>query len=217
MLAHRTAAASPAAHGAGVDLRPLVAAVLPAGGAGLAAALGMLRAVHVLPGAFATAVVGPAGAPRGAGVPAGLAFHPAEHAWWQVSLRNRYGEAALETVRRLRPAVVEVHDSLDVAARLAERLRPLPVVVILHSDPQGQRGWAAPARRTFMLAQATRMATASAEFRARLLEGVHPAMRRCDLLPDWTGAEAARGAADALDALRQDALKAWSRRLDATI
>jgi hypothetical protein len=212
MMLHRVAAAPQADPSAGAEVRPLVVAVLPKGGPGLAAALGMMRAVQGRTGAFETELVGP----RGAAAPAGMAFCPAEHAWWQVSLRNRYAEAALETVRRLRPAVVEVHDSLDVAARLAERLRPVPVVVILHSDPQGQRGWRGAAARTFLLAQATRVATASAAFRARLLEGVHPAMRRCDLLPDWNGAAGA-DAADALDALRHDALKAWSRRLDATI
>jgi hypothetical protein len=192
---------------------PLVVSVLPPAGPGHDAALAMLRGVYPLSAAFDCTVVGPPSAEERAGLP----FRAAAQAWWQVSLRRRYAEAALETARRLGPAQVVVHDNLSVAALLAERMRPVPVVVILHSDPQAQRGWKAAPARTYLLAQATRVATASAAFRARLLEGVHASMRHCTLLPEWSGSNAARPAADALDALRHDALRAWSRTLDATI
>lgn len=212
MLIHRVAAA-PQADPPARTAPPLVVTVLPPAGRGHDAALAMLREVYALTGAFDCTVVGPPSADGAAGLP----FRAAAQAWWQVSLRRRYAEAALETTRRLGPALVEVHDNLTVAALLAERMRPVPVVVILHSDPQAQRGWKAAPARTYLLAQATRVATASATWRARLLDGVHASMRYCTLLPEWDGADAARQAADALDALRHDALRAWSRTLDATI
>lgn len=193
---------------------PTVAIVLPRrAGPAQAETLAMVRAVHALPGAFAPVLVGPDGVMP----PSGMAYHVALHGWWQISLRRRYAGAVVDTLRRLRPDVVEVHDTLTVAALVSERMRPVPVVAVLHSDPQAQRRWRDPASRTYLLAQVTRAATATPDWRRRLLEGVHHAMHHCDLLPDWSTALGARRAADALDTLRHDALQAWSRRLDVTI
>ena len=101
-----------------------------------------------------------------------------------------------------------------MAAILGGLFRPVPVVLIVHSDPQEQRGARDAVERTFLLAQVTRIGAVSAALRARVLEGVHPSMRLCAVLPSVDDATAA---GDALDALRVDALEAWSCRLDGPI
>ena len=161
-------------------------------------------------GRFRVVVLGP---PGGNGF-AGLEYREVKQPWRLGTAARRYAWVVARVLRGLRPAVIEVHDSLEVAAILGGVFRPVPVVLIVHSDPQGQRGARDAAKRTFQLAQVTRIGAVSPTLRARVLEGVHPSMRLCALLP---AAEDATAVGDALDALRVDALEAWSRRLDGPI
>lgn len=195
-----------------------VAIVLPpagttAGATAGAAASGMVDALRAIPSRFRRVLVGPPGMRA---VP-GMDQRIAQPSWFPGSACRRYAGGVATVLDDLLPAVIEVHDRPEVVLFLAERFRPVPVILILHTDPQALRGAHDGAARTFLLAQATRAATASAWVRARLLDGVHPAMRHCALLPGWEGEAQARQTADLLDALRLDALQAWSRRLDATI
>ena len=182
----------------------IVAVVLPPGGDSGA----VERMVAGACGRFRVVVLGP---PRERGF-AGLEYHVVVPLWLLGGMARRYAGGVARVLRGLGPAVIEVHDALEVAAILGGVFRPVPVVLIVHSDPQGQRGARDAAERTFLLAQVTRVGAVSAAGRARVLEGVHPSMRLCALLP---GEEPARG--DALDALRGDALEAWSRTLGGPI
>ena len=183
----------------------IVAVVLPPEGDCAAVA----RMVAGVGGRGRVVVVGPA---QGAGGFGGVEYRAVVPSWRPGSLTRRYAGGVARVLRGLGPAVIEVHDALEVAAILGGVFRPVPVVLIVHSDPQGRRGARDAAERTFLLAQVTRVGAVSAAGRARVLEGVHPSMRLCALLP---GEEPALG--DALDALRGDALEAWSRRLGGPI
>ena len=159
-------------------------------------------------GRFRVVVLGP---PRVGGF-GGLAYHPVAPSWRPAGAARRYAGAVARVLRALRPTVIEMHDALEVAAILGGMFRPLPVVLIVHSDPQGKPGARDAAARTFLLAQVTRVAAVSGPLRTRVLDGVHPSMRLCALLPPEGPAQA-----DALDALRGEAMEAWSRRLEEPI
>ena len=189
-----------------------VAIVLPPGPTSEQAAT-LVRRLHLLPSRFRSVVLGP----QGTGALAEIVHRPIRPAWLPTGAQYRYALRATDHLARLRPAVIEVHDAPEVANLLGGRFRPTPVVLVLHTDPQTQRGAHDPAARTFLLAQATRVAALSPDLRARLLDGVHPAMRHCTLLPPPDGPEGPQATADALDALRLDALKAWSRTLHGPI
>jgi hypothetical protein len=188
-----------------------VAIVLPPDPAGDAAAL--VRRLQLMPSRFRPVVLGP----PGTGALAEIVHRRIGLAWLPTGAQHRYAIRAADHLARLRPAVIEVHDAPQVASLLGGRFRPIPVLLILHTDPQAQRGAHDPAARTFLLAQATRVAAFSPDLCARLLEGVHPAMRHCTLLPPPDGPLGPQGTADALDTLRLDALKAWSRPLHGPI
>jgi UDP-glucose:(glucosyl)LPS alpha-1,2-glucosyltransferase len=160
--------------GAGGDPRPLVAVVLP-GGEGFSpevvGAVGLI--VHRLTGVaggFRTVVLGGAGpAPPFAD----RAFMPVR-AWPfpHLGARVRYPRAVLRTLRRLRPALVEVHNRPIIALRLAARLPGTKVVLVLHNDPQSMRRAGTPAARARLLRRLDGIVTVSEWIRARLLEGL---------------------------------------------
>ncbi len=160
-------------------------------------------------GRFRVVVLGP---PEAAGEFAEVAFRAVVPAWRLGSPARRYGGGVARVLRELGPAVIEEHDALEVATMLGGVFRPVPVVLVVHSDPQAQPGTRDAAGRTFLLAQVTRVAALSTALRVRVLDGVHPSMRQCALLPTEGPA-----LADALDALRADELEAWSRTLGGPI
>ena len=191
---------------------PRLAIVLPPPGIDAGPALRMQHALAGHPGRFNPVVLGPPG----------TAFNGLEHmhvtrSWLPGRAGRRYAAGVASALRRLHPAVIEVHDAPEVAAWLGGRFRPVPVILVVHIDPQTLPGAHDAAARTYLLAQATRVAAISAALRAQMLDGVHPAMRHCVLLPAADGADGAAALADALDTLRLDALKAWSRTLHGPI
>ena len=190
-----------------------VAVILPPAGPACEAAAILVRQIHLMPSRFRAVVFGPAGQ----GALAEVVHRRVGLAWLPTGAQHRYATRIAEQLTRLRPTVIEVHDAPEVASILGGRFRPIPVLLILHTDPQAQRGAQDPAARTYLLAQATRVAALSDALRTRLLEGVHPAVRHCTLLPPPDGPLGPQGTADALDTLRLDALKAWSRPLHGPI
>jgi hypothetical protein len=189
----------------------ILAVVLPPGASsGIAA---VVRRLLRQPSRFRPVVFGP----PGDGALAEIVHRPVPAATLFGDPQRRYAGRVADRLRALRPAVIEVHDAPEVASRLGGAFRPVPVLLVLHTDPPALRGAQDPATRTLLLAQVTRVATFSAAMRARLLEGVHPSMRQCTVLPPCDGAGGAAAAADALDTLRHDALRAWSRKLDEPI
>ncbi len=188
----------------------LVAMVLPPTGNAVPR---LALALAAQPGRFRAIVLAPQD---------GTPIHGLEHrriapSWVPGRPTWRYAATLTSALRQLHPAVIEVHDCPELAALLGGRFRPIPVILVVHTDPQNQRGAHDAAARTFLLAQATRVAALTADLRASVLQGVHPAMRHCALLPPPDGALGPAATADALDMLRLDALKAWSRPLHGPI
>ncbi len=165
-------------------LAPVVAMVLPPRegfAPGRSGAIGLLAHGVAVPGRFAPVVLGPAQpAPF-----ADVAFLPVRLSWLPLGTTRRYAIGAAAALRRLRPALIEVHNRLDLALFLARRFPAVPVLAFLNNDPQGMRGGASPAARTWALARLARIATSSAYLRTRLLEGVPPPARDPVVLPNW--------------------------------
>ena len=93
--------------------------------------------------------------------------------WWRIGNRNqRYAAAALPVLRRLSPALVEVHNRTEVALALAAGLADIPVSLILHNDPLTMRQARSVGERTRLLARLARVVTVSEFLRARLLDGI---------------------------------------------
>ncbi|HUZ62271.1 MAG TPA: glycosyltransferase family 4 protein [Acetobacteraceae bacterium] len=160
--------------GAPGDPRPLVAMVLP-GGEGFSpavvGAIGLI--VHRLAGVagpFRSVVLGQAGP---AAPFADRAFVPVQ-AWPlpRLGARARYPGAVLRVLRRLRPALVEVHNRPVIALMLARRLPGTKVVLVLHNDPQSMRSAHTTAERSRLLRRLAGVVAVSEWVRGRLLDGV---------------------------------------------
>ena len=89
-----------------------------------------------------------------------------------LAARARYRHAVLAAVRRLRPALVEVHNRPAIALLLAARLPGTKVVLVLHNDPQSMRCAHTPAERARLLARLDGVIAVSDWVRGRLLDGI---------------------------------------------
>ena len=168
--------------------RPVVAMVLPAAedfAPGRTGAIGLLvHAAAVAPGRFAAIVLGPRGTGQAAPF-ADVDFHPVRPSILPLGRNRRYARGVAHALRRLRPALIEVHNRLDIALFLAGTFRGVPVTAFLNNDPQGMRGGATPEDRAAALARLARIATSSAWLRGRLLEGLAVPARMPEVVPNW--------------------------------
>jgi UDP-glucose:(glucosyl)LPS alpha-1,2-glucosyltransferase len=150
-----------------------VAVVLPPRegfGRGRAGAIGMLARRLVQTPGFHTIVFG--GRQQGPVFP-DIDFRPVSPALWPPGNTNiRYAAAVAAALRKLDPALIEVHNRPEIALALAGRLRKTPITLILNNDPQGMREAASPTERHEMLRRLARVLTASEYLRQRVLEGV---------------------------------------------
>lgn len=122
------------------------------------------------------------GAPTRAPAFADVRFLPAPSAAWPPWNRvARYAAGVARVLRRLRPALVEVHNRPDLALRLS---RHWPVMLVLHNDPQGMRGARTPAARTELLRRLSRVVAVSGWVRDRLLDGAGAPARPPSVLPN---------------------------------
>jgi glycosyltransferase involved in cell wall biosynthesis len=152
---------------------PLVAVVLPPRegfGPGRTGAIGLLarRLVHT-PG-FSTIIFG--GRQDGPVFP-GIDFRSVDPTLWALGNTNvRYAVAVAKVLKKLTPALVEVHNRPEIALAIAAQLPATPVTLILNNDPQGMREAVTAAERTGMLRRLALVLTSSDHLRGRLLEGV---------------------------------------------
>lgn len=103
----------------------------------------------------------------------------------RLAARARYPGAVLRALRRLRPALVEVHNRPVIALMLAARLPGTKVVLVLHNDPQSMRCARTPAERSRLLRRLAGLVAVSEWVRGRLLEGVaRPSPIPVDVLPN---------------------------------
>jgi UDP-glucose:(glucosyl)LPS alpha-1,2-glucosyltransferase len=101
-----------------------------------------------------------------------VAFTPVRPAFRPGGQSHRFAAALVQRLRRVPPALVEVHNHPELALHLARALPAVPVTLFLHNDPQGMRGARSVAERAALLARLARVVTVSAWVRARLLEGL---------------------------------------------
>lgn len=93
--------------------------------------------------------------------------------WWRIGNGNlRYAAGAVGELRRLSPALVEVHNRPEIALALAARLPAIPISLILHNDPLTMRRTRSVAERRRLLARLARVITVSEYLRGRLLDGI---------------------------------------------
>jgi glycosyltransferase involved in cell wall biosynthesis len=152
---------------------PLVAVVLPPRegfGPGRTGAIGLLARRLVQTPGFITIIFG--GRQDGPVFP-GIDFRAVDPTLWALGNTNvRYAAAVARTLRKLKPALVEVHNRPEIALAIAHRLPATPVTLILNNDPQGMREAVTAAERTDMLRRLALVLTSSEYLRGRLLDGV---------------------------------------------
>ncbi len=150
---------------------PLVAVVLPPKegfGPGRAGAVALL--VHRLARKLPALVVG---GPQAGPVFDDAPFRAARPPLWRPGgINARYAFAVARLLRPLRPAVIEVHNRIEVARTLAYRFADTPVSLFLHNDPQAMQGAGTPEARTSLLRNLARVVTVSEFLRDRLTQGV---------------------------------------------
>ena len=164
---------------------PVIAVVLPPNegfGPGQSGAIGLIaHRLADLPG-FRTVVF--CGLQRGPAYPH-VDRRPVSPARWLPGTMNlRYAARMVLPLRRLRPAVVEVHNRVGIALGLSVLLRPTPVVLVLHNDPQAMRHARTAVERERLLARVARVVTVSDFIRGRLLDGVGDPARPPMVIPN---------------------------------
>src|SRR3569623_349173 len=97
-------------------------------------------------------------------------------AWYYGSRTARYLEGAARTAAALAPALVEVHNRPTYIMRLRRGLPDSALLLYLHNDPQGMRGFKSLAERRRILAAADGAVCVSGHIRARLLAGLAPGL-----------------------------------------
>ena len=157
---------------------PLVAVILPPRegfGPGRTGALGMIaHRLRATPG-FRTEVIG---GPQAGPVFADAPFHAVRPAIWRPGNVNlRFAASVARLLRRMRPALIEVHNRPEIALALAARFPDTPVTVLLNNDPQAMRGARRPRERAALLRRLDRVLVASDWLRARLLDGIDAPLR----------------------------------------
>jgi UDP-glucose:(glucosyl)LPS alpha-1,2-glucosyltransferase len=162
-----------------------VAVILPPNegfGPGRSGAIGLIAHRLAPISGFRTVVFGG----RQGGAPySDVAFHAIDPvAWMPGTVNLKYAAGLIRPLRRLRPALVEVHNRVGVALLLSTLLRPTPVVLVLHNDPQGMRRARSASEREALLRRVARVVTVSDYVRSRLLDGVAPPARPPVVVPN---------------------------------
>ncbi len=115
---------------------------------------------------------------------AGRRFFAAARPFWPLFGRaDRYGAGVVQTLRRLRPALVEVHNRPGIAARVARALPHTPTMLFVHNDPQAMRGAKAPAERAGLLRR-MRIVCVSEYLARRFMEKVDSGAEPAWVLPN---------------------------------
>ncbi len=117
------------------------------------------------------------GQANGRAVFAGRRFVAAAVPWWPpVGRVERYMAGVVQTLRRLRPDLVEVHNRARLALLVRQALPGARVALFLHNDPLGMRGAKRAAERTALLRD-MRVVCVSGYLARRFMEGVTAELR----------------------------------------
>jgi UDP-glucose:(glucosyl)LPS alpha-1,2-glucosyltransferase len=162
---------------------PLAAVILPPRegfGAGRAGALGMLARRYATTPGFRTLVIG--GEQSGPPFPE-VPFRSVKPApWCPGNVNLRFVAAMIGTLRRLRPALIEVHNRPEIALALALLFPRIPVGLLLNNDPVAMRAARSPAARRRLLRRLRPVMAASDYVRRRFMEGIDPATGQVEIL-----------------------------------
>ncbi|MGA3000340.1 MAG: glycosyltransferase family 4 protein [Acetobacteraceae bacterium] len=162
---------------------PLAAVILPPRegfGAGRAGALGLLARRYATTPGFRTLVIG--GEQSGPPFPE-VPFQSIKPAsWCPGNINLRFVAAMIGTLRRLHPALIEVHNRPEIALALALLFPRIPVGLLLNNDPMAMRAARSPAARRRLLRRLRPVMAASDYVRRRFMEGIDPAAGRVEVL-----------------------------------
>ncbi len=162
---------------------PLAVAILPPRegfGPGRSGALGLLARRYAAAPGFRTLVFG--GAQDGPVFPdvPFQAIRPVR--WFPGNINLRYAAGMFGVLRRLRPAIVEVHNRPEIALMLALLLPRTPVALLLNNDPVDMRAARTAAARTRLLRRLRLVMASSDYLRHRFMAGVNPGAGEVALL-----------------------------------
>jgi UDP-glucose:(glucosyl)LPS alpha-1,2-glucosyltransferase len=91
---------------------------------------------------------------------------------WPLGSDARYAAGVREVLADLRPALIEVHNKPDLAARLARWFPPGRILLFLHNDPRDMRGAGTARERARLSSLLGRVVCVSAFIAACWTEGV---------------------------------------------
>jgi glycosyltransferase involved in cell wall biosynthesis len=162
---------------------PLAVVILPPRegfGPGRAGALGLLARRYATAPGFRTLVIG--GEPDGPAFPEVpfQAIRPAP--WWPGNVNLRFAAGMIGTLRRLRPALIEVHNRPEIALALARLFPRTPVGLLLNNDPTDMRAARSPAARARLLRRLRPVMASSEYLRRQFMAGVDPAAGKVEVL-----------------------------------
>jgi len=164
---------------------PLVAVVLPPRegfGPGRTGALGLLARRLVRTPGFRTAVIG---GPQDGAIFPGVDFHAVEAPLFSIgNLNLRYAVGAARLLRRLKPALIEVHNRPEIALSLTRKLPSVPVTLMLNNDPREMRRARSPGDRAALIERLALVVISSDWLRGALLEGLGAPARKPIVLPN---------------------------------
>ncbi|MEJ2688099.1 MAG: glycosyltransferase family 4 protein [Gammaproteobacteria bacterium] len=102
-----------------------------------------------------------------------LTYRPVPPARWLPGSRtSRYLAGAVRLLRRLNPAVVEVHNRPQYIKPLRRRLPGVALLLYQHNDPRDTKGMASPAARRRLLDRVQAVVCVSEYIRSCMLDGL---------------------------------------------
>jgi UDP-glucose:(glucosyl)LPS alpha-1,2-glucosyltransferase len=165
---------------------PTVAVVLPPRegfGPGRTGAVGLI--VHRLARGtrgFRTTVFG---GPQDGRAFADVDFRPIRPVFLAPGTINlQFAAGLVLPLRRLRPALIEVHNRVGIALALARVFPRTPVVLFLHNDPREMRLARTPGERGKLLRRMARVVCVSAWLREQFMQGVAGDVRSAEVVPN---------------------------------
>jgi UDP-glucose:(glucosyl)LPS alpha-1,2-glucosyltransferase len=134
-------------------------------------AIGLLvRRLALAGGAFESVVLGAA-----LSLPPfpGIRFVPVRGAMFAGRPLNwLYARVAAHMLRKLRPSVIEVHNRPNIAMAISKHVPKIPVLLVLHNDPQSAHGARTAKQRQDLLDQLALVVVVSDWMRRRFMENI---------------------------------------------
>ena len=111
--------------------------------------LGLLARRYATTPGFSTLVIG--GEQRGPTFPE-VEFRDVRPApWWPGNINIRFTAGMIGLLRRLRPALIEVHNRPEIALALSRLFPRIPTGLLLNNDPQEMRAARSVSDRALLL------------------------------------------------------------------